>query len=174
MKTSILFLFVLTILSSCTTQRKCLRKYPPQTSTVIVYRDSIHTEVKYRDTTIFVKIPGQTITDTIFVPVNSPGPSYVPDTARAENTYSIAKAWLDWPQIRLNLFQKPQTIEILLKNAIKERDTYRELYENEKSKEVQIVKETPKFWKITGTIGMGFLLAVLVWLVMKLKKIVKI
>ena len=174
MKTIICLILSSLILSSCVTQRRCNRKFPPQTSTVIVYRDSIHTEVKYRDTTIFVKIPGQTITDTVFVPVNSPGPSYVPDTARAENTYSIAKAWLDWPKIRLNLFQKPQTIEILLKNAIKERDTYRELYEQEKSKEVQIVKEVPKFWKITGSIGMGFLLAFIVWLVMKLKKIVKI
>ena len=173
MKTSILFLFVLTILSSCTTQRKCLRKYPPQTSTVIVYRDSIHTEIKYRDTTIFVKIPGQTITDTVFVPVNSPGPSYVPDTARAENTYSIAKAWLDWPKIRLNLFQKPQTIEILLKNAIKERDTYRELYENEKSKEVVNVRYVPKFWKIAGWAGIILTLFLIALIGLKIRKIIK-
>lgn len=148
----LIILFAIVILSSCTTQRKCLRKYPPQSSTITIIKDSIHTEIKYRDTTIYVNIPGETITNTVFVPVNSPGQNYIPDTARAENKYSIAKAWLDWPKIKLTLFQKPQIIEFQLSNAITERDTYRMLWEKEKSKEVVTVIKTRKFWVVTGSL----------------------
>lgn len=48
---------VLLLLFSCTTQKRCLAKFPPE----VVVKDSIvtNTEVRYRDTTIF--IPGKTI-----------------------------------------------------------------------------------------------------------------
>ena len=54
MRKSILTLFVLTILSSCVTQQRCLDKFPPQTVTVI--KDSI---VCVPDS---ILIPGKTVT----------------------------------------------------------------------------------------------------------------
>lgn len=54
MRKSILTLFVLTILSSCITQQRCLDKFPPQTVTLI--KDSI---VCVPDS---ILIPGKTVT----------------------------------------------------------------------------------------------------------------
>ena len=160
---------IVLLIASCTTQRRCNIKFPPQTSTETIYRDSIHEEIKYRDTIIYVPIPGELHTDSIFIPVDNPGQNYIPDTARAENKYAIGKAWLDWPKIKLTLIQKPQTLEFQLKNAIKEANVYRMLYEREKSKEVTQVKFTPKFWKFTGWVGIGFIITFLVWVFMKVK-----
>ena len=171
----IIIIVVLIFLAfGCVTQKRCNLKFPPQTSIEIVYRDSIHEEIRYRDTIIYVPIPGELRTDSIFIPVASPGQNYIPDTARAENKYAIAKAWMDWPKIKLNLIQKPQTLEFQLKNAIKEANTYRQLYEKEKSKEVVQVKYTPKFWKFTGWIGIGFIIVFLVWVGLRVKKLLKI
>lgn len=166
---NILLIFFVVIFSSCTTQRRCLIKFPPQSSTETIYKDSIHEVIKYRDTTVYVKIPGETITNTVYVPVNSPGQNYIPDTARAENKYAIAKAWLDWPKIRLNLFQKPQTLEFDLKNAITERNTFKMLYEKEKSKEVVQVRYVPKFVKILALWGVLSLLILIAYLALKIR-----
>lgn len=54
MRNSIWTLFVLTILSSCVTQQRCLNKFPPQTVTII--KDSI---VCVPDS---ILIPGKTVT----------------------------------------------------------------------------------------------------------------
>ena len=169
MKNLTLILFAFFLLSSCTTAKKCYRKFPPQTSTETIYRDSIREVIKYRDTTLYIKIPGETITNTVFVPVASPGQNYIPDTARAENKYAIGKAWLDWPKIKLTLIQKPQTLEFQLKNAIKEANVYRQLYEKEKSKEVVQVRYVPKFVKIIAWWGVIAFLALVAYLALKIR-----
>jgi len=63
----ILILFLAFTLSGCTTQKKCNRKFPP----TIIVKDSIieKTNTIIRDTTIFVKLPKDTVklTETIYI-----------------------------------------------------------------------------------------------------------
>ena len=69
MKTLLIIAGIALILSGCTTERKCNRKFPPQTMGIT--KDSIirTTQTVYRDTTIFVYIKGETkySTDTVWL-----------------------------------------------------------------------------------------------------------
>jgi len=124
-----LMLMVL-IFSSCATRKICLRKFPVVADTVEVvhYRDSL----VYRDTVITVTIPGDTIvqTDSVLIPCPPPPPQFIPDTARAETSLAVARAWWDYPYIRLSLIQQDTTIEFRLDSAIHEAYYWKELYRN--------------------------------------------
>lgn len=111
-------LAIVLIVSSCATHKRCLRKFQvlPDTVSVVYYRDTII----YQDTIIRVFIPGATVIDSVVIPFPVPEPFYVPDTARAETSLAIAKAWWSYPLIRLSLVQKDTTIEAKLDSAMKE------------------------------------------------------
>ena len=117
MKVKIILLVLLVFASSCVTQRRCLQKFPPTTNTTTIVRDSI-IEI-LRDTTIYFDIVGETIIDSVFI-LCPEVPNYVPDTARAETSLAIAKAYWSFPNIELELTQKDTTIERRLENALRE------------------------------------------------------
>ena len=177
MKTSILFLFVLTILSSCSPTKKIERIYSQHPE--LRPRDSIQikTEYKekisYRDTFVYIKLPPDTVTGEAEIIIISPNtPTITPRILSLETQLAQAKAWIEGSKLKMELTDKDTTLEIRLKNALRNSEYWYTRWE----KETKIIPEirVPKFWKITGSIGMGFLLAFIVWLVMKLKKIVKI
>lgn len=151
MKNLTIFLLILTpfVFTNCATQKRCQRKFPPQIETrdSIVYRDSIVLKpVIIRDT-----IPGDTVTVEVEIQV-PPGPCPDPEKitsreAKAETQYAVARAWLQFGKVNLELRQKEQVIERIIADAQKEAYYWREKYQEKK--EVQVVKFIPKFYTFT-------------------------
>lgn len=165
---SYIILVVLSALvgSSCATQRRCSRKFPPHADTIkIVHvRDSII----LRDTTVYIKVPGEADADSIVIPcpeiIN-----YIADTARAETSLAKAKAWWQYPRVRIELTQKDTTIEIRLKNALKEAHHWRSEYEKI-TKVPDPVKYIPKMYKYAMVFSLVIIFTVILRIVSKFIK----
>ena len=144
MKTKILFLALISLFAaSCVTQRRCYTKFPPARDTIkiVTIRDSII----YRDTTIYIELPGETVIDSIFIPCPEV-PGYVPKKVYAETELARASAWWSFPVIKLELIQKDTTIARRLENALK--DAYHWQSEYQKiTVTPQPVKYIPKIYK---------------------------
>ena len=112
--------------SNCVTQKRCSIKYPAKTDSVevVFYRDSI----VYRDTGSVVHIPGKVIHDTVSIPCPPPPPTFIPDTARAETEFAVAKAWFDYPNIDLLLTQKDTLLTFRFDSLIREAYYWKEKY----------------------------------------------
>jgi hypothetical protein len=129
---------LLIILAGCVTQRRCIEKFPQDT----VY----HNSIVYRDTTVQVFIPGDTIRER------------VKDTIVSVDTkYAHAEAGLTDSEIWLNLIQKTITIPVKFDSVIVTRiDTI--------SIPVPVIKEvhTKTNWQIFLGIGFWVILALFV------------
>ena len=137
----VLVLFV--FMSSCVTQRRCMNRFPPQRDTVIV--ETVKDSVVYKDTTVFINIPGATRIDSVPIPCPEIA-SYTPKRVNVETSLARASAWWDPPNIKLELIQKDTTIERRLNNALKEAYYWKSKYE-----QVTIIPEPvryiPKIYK---------------------------
>lgn len=162
----ILFVLVVVAGSSCATQRRCSRKFPPSSDTIkiVQVRDSII----LRDTTVYIKIPGESAADSIVIPcpeiIN-----YIADTAVAETSLAKAKAWWQYPRVRLELTQKDSTIEHRLKNALKEAHHWRLEYEKI-TKVPDPVKYVPKIYKYSMMFAVVVILTVILRIASKFIK----
>jgi hypothetical protein len=112
-------LFVIILLSSCVTQQKCQDKFPPELITV----DSIirTTETIYRDTTIFIYLPGDTIRDTVIVEVINGIANSRPSIHETDLAWSMAQVVNGF--LRHELIQKDSTLARVIENAIRESAT---------------------------------------------------
>jgi ABC-type enterochelin transport system substrate-binding protein len=106
--------FVLIILSSCATAKKCTKRFPPQTITIV--KDSIHTEIQYRDTTVYIKLPVEKVVifDTVFL---KNGVIQFKEI-KAQTNYATARAWIGQNRINLELTDKDTLLSIKLKKLI--------------------------------------------------------
>lgn len=156
MKSSYLILLII-LSQGCVTQKRCAKRFPPVADTIqyVTVKDSI----VYRDTVIYVSVPGRVIIDSIIIPCPPPPPEYIPDTARAETEFATAKAWWSYPVIQLELNQKPLNLSFKLDSVIK--DAYHWKSEYERVTKVIKEKYVPKwitFFAITG----GVLIALII------------
>ena len=140
----ILLTFTIINSSSCVTQKRCLSKYPAKTDSVevVFYRDSI----VYRDTGSVVHIPGKIVTDSIIIPCPPPPPEFIPDTARAETKFAIARAWFDYPNIKLLLTQKDTLLTFRFDSLIREAYYWKDKYLTVTS--TVTVKNVPVIYKV--------------------------
>ena len=138
-------------------------KYPPVADTVVtvITRDSI----VFKDTTVYITLPGETVIDSVIIPC-PPVDNYIPDTARAETEYALAKAWYDPPSLMLRLDQKTSIIEIRLDSALREAYYWKEEYE--KIRIVEPVKYIPIIYKISLWMVIGMILLIVVFIVRKI------
>ena len=144
-----------------------MQKFPPSADTIkiIETRDSII----YRDTTVFIHLPGEVKIDSVKVPCPDLPPAYVPDTVRAETPLAYSYAYLaNTGRLRLYLVQKDTTIHQRLENAIKESFYWRSEYEKITVKP-EPVKYIPKLYKIALWILIGQIAAFILYFVIKLK-----
>lgn len=162
-------ILTLILISSCITQKRCLTKYPPIADTVKITqaRDSII----LRDTTIYIKIPGESLTDSIMIPcpeiIN-----YIAETAFAETPLAKAWAWWQYPEVRLKLIQKDTTIETRLEEAIREAYHWKSEY-NKITKVPDPVRYIPKLYQYSMMFSAVIILSVILWIASKFIKIVK-
>ena len=129
---------LLIILSGCSLQKFCNGRYPCSP----VVRDSVNTitEVVFRDTTIFVQVPGRIVTDTVFIDSTN--------EARSLLSSSFAQSLAVYENGRLyhTLTQKDSTIAALIAKAIRLSSTTQ--YES-KTERVEIVRNELTGWQHT-------------------------
>lgn len=152
----IVVLVSLVILVSCSPQKRLARlldKYPLDTETVVQYRDT----TIYRDTIIFVQIPGDTIIDSILIPVEVDVP-YM-ELKRAV-TYAEATAWIQNNRLGLRIIQYDTLFRFKLDSAIRMNiDT---MFVQETITVPEYIKQN-SFWKhgflvLAGLILIGLIL----------------
>jgi hypothetical protein len=108
----IIYIFLAVVfLSGCVTQKRCLLKFPPDTITKI----ETHTVTEWRDTTIFVHLPGDSVFVNVPIPVVEPL-KIPPLTARLPLARSTA--WVDNGLLNLGLWIDSTTYKFKLDSAM--------------------------------------------------------
>jgi hypothetical protein len=149
MKTLSFFFLCILLLQSCITKKACNRKFPQNTNTVT------NTVTLYRDTIIYINLPGQTVTspgDTVYI-------DRFTNLATSEKSFlhtslAISTAQVIGGILKHNLIQKDTTLQRLIADAVKLQSTH-------SVTEKQIVREVNVlFWwqKILMWIGFSALL----------------
>ena len=159
----------LAVLSGCASQRRCNIKYPGKNDTIRI--ETVRDSIVIKDTTIYVKIPGETITNTVEIPCPQV-PGYVPKKVFAETSLAKAFAWWEYPVIKLVLIQKDTLIEKRLKGAIKEAYYYKSLYERLRITP-EPVKFIPKIYKQAMSICIVIFIAAFLFIGWKAYKFFK-
>ena len=155
------------LVTSCVTKRACMLKFPSVNDTVKI--TTVRDSIVIRDTTIFIHLPGQTVTDSISIPCPIV-PGYIPKKAFAETPLAMATAWWEYPDIKLQLVEKDTTIVERLAGALKESYYWKTLYEK-----VHItpapVKYVPGFYKFCTFAFFGICIAIIGFIVLKFLKL---
>jgi len=170
MKKSLLWVvLVMVLLSSCVTQSKCDRKFPPQQYTNVkdslVLKDS--TVYSYAEIPVYIK--GDTVTkhDTVFRDkktglINSK-PVY------AETDFAKAKAQVVNSQLKLELVQKDSTFKVRTDSLLKEIYHWKEQYNTVNTQKVKEVKYIPKIYSIFALIGLLGVIGIMLYFIFKFK-----
>ena len=172
MKNLVLLLMLLVSFTSCITQKKCQRRYPPEviTETKVVEKEKI----VYRDTVIYREIPGKEVRVEIPVEVKTPygvpikTPVFI-DTMMIQNDYAMAFAWVNNSVMGMQLNTKPQKFQFDLKNQY----LYSYLEKGASKKEVEIREVVPLIYKISLGILILQLIFVVLYLLWKNRGITK-
>jgi len=161
-------LIILILFSSCVTQKKCLKHFPPEIIKVrydsIVIKDS----VIYKDRIINHIIKADTVYNDKLIPV--PIALNVPPLI-AENDYSIAKAWIKNSILKLQLELKDQVIQFKLDSADKEVRHWKYQYRLESEKQTTVIREKyiPRVYKFALFIVITGLIILIVYITIKIK-----
>ena len=106
-----------------------------------------------------VEIPGDSI--IVEVPIDCPDQNIsIVETAKLKQTISILNK-----KLSSKVTIKPDTVKIYVPEI---RESIREV------KVPQVIKETPKFWKFVGWVGIGSILALIAFIALKFGKYLKI
>lgn len=151
MKNLILLILSITLLSGCVTQERCSRKFPPEI--VTIRTDSIirTTETVYRDTTIYIHMPGevQYSTDTVTI-LNGIIQS---ERNHLFTTFADSWAWVQNGRLYHELIQKDTLIGYEVQDAIRITWERAERYYKEQQQTVVTKKYVPLFYKIMTAIA---------------------
>ena len=98
-------------MTSCVTQRRCLKKFPPVVRIDTVVQDT----TIYRDTTVYRYLPGDTVTKDSIIEV--PVELYVPPVT-AETSLARAEAWIQNRRLQLLLIQKDSLLQFKIDSAV--------------------------------------------------------
>jgi hypothetical protein len=111
--------FFALLLSGCVTQKRCDQKFPPQ----LITSDSVitNTITIYRDTTIYVYLPGDTVYDTVHVTIENGIANSRPSIHETDLAWSKAQV-VDGRLIH-ELIQKDSVLARVIENAIRESAT---------------------------------------------------
>lgn len=182
LKFVIIILVSIILLDSCSMERYCSRRFPPEVSTDTIQNTVtiIKHDTVYRDTIIPVTIPGAVVTDTVQLPdtiiwsSNGVG-VYISNkklrslNARAFTPLAEAEAHMQIKPLRivLNLTQKDTTLKIKLDSALMRVDFWKEKYLEIQNNQVKVEKYIPGFYKFTLWWFIGTLFLFLLYLAIK-------
>ena len=145
MKIILWTLFILTILSSCVTQRKCTERFP-----CISGKDSIY--IEHLDT-VKIILPGDSVIIETVVPCND-------FELKIENGKLLASLKVVNGILQAKMNERPDTVFKFTTNTV--------TITKEVTKPVE-VRYIPKFVKIMAFVGGISVLLILGWLALKLK-----
>lgn len=129
-------------LTSCITEKKCQKKYPPRVDSTIIYKDVI----KWRDTVIYKELPPLVIERYIDIK----------DTLSLEGEYSNATSWVVGDKLHGSLKEGEQPVKIEYK--IKEV----EVIKTKVVREIEQVKFVPKFTQWFAWVGIIALILIII------------
>ena len=154
----LLILTALCLTSSCVTRKNCEKRFPQAVHDSLI----IHTNTQtiYKDTTVFVRIPGDTVEKVIELHSTDLTDSEISilNTERARSF-----AWIKAGKLHHRLIQKDSVLEQKIKNAI--RTT------SHTANQEKIIYKTQKVNELTGLqwvqiyLGRLFALALMGWLI---------
>lgn len=159
MRSSLVILVILVSLSGCYTKRKCLMKFPPvETHDTVVY-ETVRDSLVYKDTTITVTLPGETIIDSVYI--DTPVPITSLDTLEVISSFAVAKAWVRNSRLSIELVQSGN-LEVRLDSALRECFTWNDKYTEILNREVIEVKYIPKIYRVSLWAWVGVIVATIV------------
>jgi len=149
MRTLLLCLLAVLLLSGCVTQKKCDRKFPAQT--MVIRKDSIirTTNTVFRDTTIYIYIKGETkySTDTVWL---KNGLAYS-NKDHLTTSFAESWAWVGNGRLYHKLIQKDTLIGQEVKDAIRLTWESAEKYYSRSEVQVKTERYIPKWvWWLLG------------------------
>jgi len=159
---AIKLLIIISILlpgTSCVTRKACERKFP--TETMIIRKDSIirETTTIFRDTTVYITVPGenQYFTDTVYV---KDGMIYF-KPSHLRTSFAESDAWIENNRIMHTLTQNDTIVPITIKNAIRLTWERAEKYFSKDQTRIVEKKVIPKWVKLLAFVGAATLIYVL-------------
>jgi hypothetical protein len=120
MKNLILALLILLTGASCVTQKRCHQKFPPEIKVIT------NTVIQYKDTVIYVKIPGDTVIqkDTIKVFIDKETGIISSSPSWLFSSYSKSMAQVVNGLLKHSHFQDEKELEFIIKDAIQKHSTH--------------------------------------------------
>ena len=167
MKKILLFSLLAIVLASCTLtrqqrieqrrERKCelaAYKWGCDWGQDTAYIRETVTKTVYRDTTIYIHIPGAIVVDSIpvYIHVGSDGQVNISTPVNTlETSMAISRAWVENGKLKHELVQRDSVLKANIDNAI--RITQILMKENTTVRKHTVERYVPLFWKIFGWIG---------------------
>ena len=131
----IIIILSIVLLSSCTTQKRCLEKFPPQNNSTASYIETVKLD------TLVQYVPG----DTTFVQMPFDCPDQ--DTVIVDNAKQIIKYVVKDRIITIESICKEDSLNTIIANIRTEL--------KESNNTVVEVPHVPRFWKIVGWLGIA-------------------
>lgn len=92
-----------------------MEKFPP-----VMKYDTI-SEVIYRDTVIFVHLPGENRTDSVMISFPCPeGRAFHSDTVRAFTRFASSSAWISGKRLKIELIANDTLLSVVIDSAVTE------------------------------------------------------
>jgi hypothetical protein len=161
-----IWILIFTVLAGCSVEKRIakthrlIEKYP---ETLDKYKtvdtlETIRDTTIYRDTTVEIFIPGDTIEKITSIPCPE---NVISDTLRASDQFYEAMSWVAEGKLHLRVNQPDVVLRATLDSVIRERNTVSELYYQELLK-IPPKKITPKWvWFVLGIAVVEFVLLAL-------------
>jgi len=163
----LIFLLAMVLLSGCITEKRCSRKFPP----VTIIKDSISVKETtiFRDTTVFVLLPKDTIkySDTVYIKNNV---CFMP-AKYLKNGIISAQAEVQNSRLNLSAWINDSGIFYTLNDVVRESQRWEFMYHSQ-----QVVKEVNRLsrWqKVQIWLGRVFILCLFACVVIFLTSILK-
>lgn len=169
MKKYLYLILLILIISGCVSQKKCLQKFPPQETIIIKDSIVIKDTTIYSDIIMYDTILGDTV--MVYKKIQSKGKILNIEPLCIDKSLARSCAWVNDNKLFLELIQKDTVIKRILKKAKIEKQRLREFYQSKYEKEVIKVKYIPKFYKFTFWFFIGLCGLTLIFIILKVKKI---
>lgn len=158
-----IILMLAVLLSSCATQKRCAQKFPPEVS--IITETIVKDSIVVRDTTLYVNVPGDTVTIEKEVMVRSPAGN-IPvtiDTMSISNDYATAYAWVNNSVMGMRIEPTLKLFEL----NFKFNERFKLTNTNKSRVEIHQVKYVPKIYRYALGIIIMEIIILLVYLFLR-------
>lgn len=168
-------LFTLTIfMFACSPQKRISNIYykhpelkPVESVKTVIQEKEV---IKYRDTTVYVDLPGIDRIDTVYktkkIYITKKG-EITSDTVNVSSIFANSWAWVANKRLNIGIADKDTTLQIRLNNALMDVSKYK--YQLELKTVVTVERYTPMFIKLMAWIGGILIIAIILYIIYRIK-----